>query len=192
MKKMLFGVLFGLAAILGQGCATTQITAFKDPDTGARKLKNVLIVVASSDLRDRMAIEKAIVEKLTAQGIQAQPSTTVFPPTRKYTEQEMRESLAAKGFTEVLFLSPTGSGVTVTGAISQTTAFPGPSAMGVTGFVRRLEKTFQVEIMAVENSKTIWMASTQSAVGRGIGDHEMIVESLTENILAQLKKDGLI
>src|SRR5712671_294112 len=95
--------LVGLALVLG--CAATSMSSFRDPDYNSRSFKRVLVLANVRDLYWRGQIEGAIVSRLRANGVQAQGSMLLLPPTRELSQEQTDSTFKANGIEGFLVVS---------------------------------------------------------------------------------------
>lgn len=84
-----------LISSLMVGCATTEITTFKDPDYGNKKYESIYIVTSGPNLADRDLTEAKVCEEFANIEITCVRDLEVFLPTRSYTEKEKEAVLRA-------------------------------------------------------------------------------------------------
>lgn len=81
------------------------ITAFKDPDFASVMFRHVAVLVDTSDLEWRSALEQAIAAKLGERRMSAVQSSRILFPGRDYSRQEERDVLAKYGVDAYLRLT---------------------------------------------------------------------------------------
>jgi hypothetical protein len=94
--------LFALVAILIAGCATSSITAFKDPALASKTFSRVGVFAVNMNLEAAVQVEQQICEKLTP--VPCEPGKQVIPPTRQFTGEEVHHFLEARGIDAVLIV----------------------------------------------------------------------------------------
>ncbi len=96
--------------LLLAACAPTTATrgaSFVDPAYQG-KFFTSLAVEAEAGVQERDIIERNAVAKLQSAGITAQPSLSLFPPTRDYSQQTKRQMLGKTGLQGLLVITPSG------------------------------------------------------------------------------------
>jgi len=96
-------VAIGLLA----SCASTNITAFRDPDFVDKTYHRILIIAPFSDLEYRNTAERYFVFRLSKFSVEAISSIRAMPPTRNYTDEEFNKVLAKNNIEAVLVVTLT-------------------------------------------------------------------------------------
>lgn len=108
--------LFILTAILvAAGCsallvAHTEVSGVADPLYYDKQYRGVLIRVESGDLILRKHLEERIAEVFAGQGVQAYSDVLLFPPTRDWNEESVRQVYEARGIQAMLVMHELGFG----------------------------------------------------------------------------------
>jgi hypothetical protein len=92
------------------GCTSTTIQGYADrdiPSTGVRHIATY--VAAPGQLAPSM--QASIADEARKRGILAEDALTILPPTRTYTDAEIRKVLAERGVDGVLVINVADSGV---------------------------------------------------------------------------------
>ncbi|MEO8210783.1 MAG: hypothetical protein ABI840_09475 [bacterium] len=81
MKKIVLSIaiLFVLSYLYSCSSVTTVSGTWKKPATSAKKYNKIAVIGLSGDIVKRSAVEKAIVSKLLASGINAVAGTSILP-----------------------------------------------------------------------------------------------------------------
>lgn len=101
-------VFVGLFALTG--CTNTTIQGYADreiPSTGVRHIATY--VAAPGQLAPSM--QASIADEARKRGIFAEDALTILPPTRAYSDAEVRRALAERGVDGVLLINVADSGV---------------------------------------------------------------------------------
>ena len=77
--------------ILLVGCASTKVTGFRDRAYKSASYVKPVIDIRIDDLQHKVQIEDLFVKELSGHGIIAIKGTSLYPPTRKYTAEELAE-----------------------------------------------------------------------------------------------------
>jgi hypothetical protein len=75
------------------GCATTEITTFKDPEYGSRQYETIYVVTSGLNLADRDLTEAKVCEAFSEIEINCIRDIEIFLPTRSYTGEEKAATL---------------------------------------------------------------------------------------------------
>ncbi len=190
------------------GCASTKIASITDPDYKGAKLKNIVIVANVDDLIMRQSIEQKFTETMINKyDIKASSGYEILPPTRQYTEIELKNILAKNNIDSVLILTVKDSGYKTStytsyepyktqGYVSaigtnqyqyQSTTYGGPK----TYTIDKPYLSIKTEIVDPINGKTIWVATSDSGGNSCVGINFLLNDYIDE-IAQKISEDGLI
>jgi hypothetical protein len=164
-------------AVLGLGCASTDITGFRDPAFQSASYHNVVVMARSGDLIRDKATEARFVACLSKHGIIARPSTDLFPPTRQSEAQEILKKLNEEGVGALLFVGLKEKWASV--AFDKGTSYSEPR-----------EKS-AVQLIDAKSGSVAWVASTLGS-GNMFADDKAMISSLASKTTAALVKEGLL
>jgi len=99
-----------LVAITLSACVTTSMQGYADRDLPARPVSRIVAYVAGPGPLVA-SIQSNIRDEATKRGIEADDALLLFPPTRTYTDAEIRKGLAAQGIDGVLVINVGDTGV---------------------------------------------------------------------------------
>ena len=94
---------FLISACLLSGCATSKITAFRDPDFATKQFTALVVFAQGMALDASVEVERLICEKLAPTPCVSGKS--VLPPTRQYTPAEVEKYLQASGADAVFIIA---------------------------------------------------------------------------------------
>src|SRR5690348_15510931 len=94
--------VLALGLILG-GCATTHVTAFRDPAFSGRQYSHLAVFVLGTSLAARQDLEQRICKGVAPTGCSM--GVSVLPPVRDYTADEMGAYIHQSGADAVLILT---------------------------------------------------------------------------------------
>jgi|SRR5579871_5901 len=97
-------------AICLPGCITTSMQGYADRDLPAKPVSRIIAYVTGPD-PIVSNIQTGIGEEARKRGLVAEDAFLLFPPTRTYTDTEIRHDLAANGIDGVLLIKVGDSGV---------------------------------------------------------------------------------
>ena len=186
MRKIWFIII-----ILLQGCATTTITSFTDPDFKNKAFSNFIILTPNIDLQYGTMLQSKLCEKLKEKKIKCVEAYTLFFPTKEFTLNQKNEMLAKNNIDAYLEIQLGNGNVDLPQASAMTfgnpfvynnsVAYP---TFGVTP--RRREAGYNIILMDVKTETKV------SGQGReGASDHSFS-DSLAAKIVEVLQQNGLI
>jgi hypothetical protein len=109
MSRFAFVSLCSIAVLLS-GCITTAMQGYADRDLPARPIQRMAAyVVAPTALAS--SFQSSIAEEAAKRGIGAEDAYALLPPTRTYTDAEIRKVLAESGVDAVLIINVGDTGV---------------------------------------------------------------------------------
>jgi hypothetical protein len=177
------------------GCATTRETSFKDPAARANGYEKFVVVANLKDLAIREKMEKAFVTQLSEAGVDAIPSTVVYPPTRDFDKSEFKKALQRSGDDAVLIVG-------VTKAWQNYSVSPGYSqsfwtSSGVSSYyvpgstIAHPRVKFDIALYDISLGKKVWVCSAFTA-GNGFAGLDTLCNSVAAKTIDQLKEDGIL
>jgi hypothetical protein len=195
MKKVL--VLF-LVIVIG-GCASTNMTSFKDPAFQNVKFKRILVIANTSDLQWRQKLESRMVGAFNDGGIDAMQSIFLFPPTRNLSPEDKVNLLMQNNIDAYLSINVGESGVqnVYVPAIGKTVVegnqvYEDPNK--IVGGNYTLSKpwaTFRTTLQDASSGSTAWVANSSTG-GNAYASFNTVINSYCEKVVEQLRQDGLI
>src|ERR1700724_102622 len=109
MTRFAFILLCGIA-FLRSGCITTAMQGYADRDLPTRPIQRMAAyVVAPTALAS--SFQSSIAEESAKRGVSAEDAHALLPPTRTYTDTEIRKVLAESGVDAVLIINVGDTGV---------------------------------------------------------------------------------
>ena len=109
-------ILLAFTALL-MGCATTQMSTYKDPKYTEKSYTSFLVMSNFSDLENKAYFESKMKEELASLGLSAQRGIDIILPTREYSDAQFAQAVKASGAQALL-------SVTLTNAYSTSTYVP--------------------------------------------------------------------
>lgn len=173
MKKTA-GILFSilLIATVVTSCIRTNIKGFTDRDFNGYKIKKVVVRAPNSGFSLGEQIEASMVKEFAKKGVYAVSFLAMFPPTRDWTNGEVAQELAQKGFDSIMFVNLIGSdssaqtvGYVNSGSVSVygNNAFYTNSTTAVT-HVSRYTAT-RIKLYEAVSGRVIWIADSSTRSG---------------------------
>jgi hypothetical protein len=109
MSRFQFVLLCPITVLLS-GCITTAMQGYADRDLPVRPIKRMAAyVVAPTALAS--SFQTSIAEEAAKRGVGAEDAYALLPPTRTYTDTEIRKILAESGVDAVLIVNVGDTGV---------------------------------------------------------------------------------
>lgn len=210
MNNVILKFLFVLlVSAFISSCATTETTTFTDPAFRGKQFGKICVLADISDLKYKQKLEKEMAKELASKGVKAATGTQLFPPTREWSEEQMKETLVNENIEGYLLIAWKDKQV-------QEIYKPGQSVSETKGEVKKkngkdvyTERTvtsqqdgsvekeyrsfFEAKLIDVRSNANAWIATSSSESGEWFGsDFDLIMESYAKDIVENLKKDGLI
>jgi hypothetical protein len=184
------GLALGLAAC---STPTTETNVWQNPSYAAGPMRSVAVFAGRMNDTDRRTLEDGYVAELTAYGVRAAPSYTLFPDGQIPQDQAaVRAALqkggydgalvsTLKGVHEQVFVAP---GADWGGGFDTGFWGPGPAAVEANEFVK-----FETTLWSPSSGKLVWSTITQT---ENPTSNKNFVSSLTSTVVPSLSKAGLI
>ncbi len=185
------------------GCATTQITAFKDPDFQGVTYKKIIVYPNIENLESRTKFEAIACEKLIKYDVECIQSLTIFLPTRSYTPEETKNILERAGIDAILSVRMTDAYTTDTYVPETHTTTGYMTGFGNTATYNSYTSTyggytvskptikFEISITDEKSGKKAFIANSTTN-GSGSASLNNLLSSLAKEIGAKLYQNGLI
>jgi hypothetical protein len=188
-------------------CVTTSMQGYADRELPAQPVTHVAALV-SAPLPLLESLQASIVEQGAKIGIVVDDARTIFPPTRQYTDAEIKHDLAAQGVGAVLIVTVGDSGVVreyagtvFSGSYSGTATanFGGVTYGGTsTGFASpayrfRRQTDFSARLVEVSSGRGLWVGTGQvSAGGALFVGNDTSATNTAASIFADMQTKGVI
>lgn len=202
----------GVGAVLD-----SEVHSVSAVDGNLSKLQNMVVSVPVDDLMFRIAFEEQLVSKISGSNMKVYQYTKIFPPVKKYTDQEIKKTLSdlqaqAMLVVDVQSDNETQFGVATTGkSVSPGAAWGNSTSTGVfvqgvtstqsnsasTAMSKRVLKA-TVTIYDISTQDKIWIAGMVTKAGEGsrggsgITADRYIAEITAARISEKLSRDGLV
>lgn len=185
------------ATIFLSACASSEIQGYTDPAYQGREFKHLLVGVSGVDYATQELFVDEIIPQLESEGVEAISFSSVFPPTRRYTNREMYAVVNELGLDAALFISVGGSAYSdqVAGYQTYGTAQSySNSAYGnaVTVPMRSVSRAdaARVSLMDLANGNTVWIGDAETG-GQGLLNttDEAIAGALADEIVDTLQDE---
>lgn len=207
--------VIALLALLASGCASSDVTSYRDPTAGSgNSYDRVIAVAANLPLAERQMAEGAMVESLSAMGKTGVPGMQVMPPTRANTPESISRAVAESGADGVVVMWITGSEMTesyvpptvisggsahTTGTVSgygslyslnATTTYTPPTVVG--GFnVKKPRASYSAAFYDLDTGRQVWIAELSSR-GSAFASFSDLADSAGRNTVIRLREDRVL
>jgi len=218
MRSFCRALICCLPALL-TGCVTTSMQGYADRDIPSQPVRRIAAYVSAPGSL-ASSLQSSIGEVARGRGIVAEDALIILPPTRSYTDAEIRSALAERGIDAVLLINVGDSGVireyagtvfnanysgtsSTSGTVTRTGNFSNVSLSGSstgtlngssTPVYRHSRQTnFSARLIDSKSSRNLWVGSGQvSAGGRLFVGDNTSSSSTVGAIFDDLQKKGLI
>lgn len=109
MQKLCSATVAVLALALS-GCVNTSIQGYADRDLPSQTIKHIAVYVAAPGPL-AASMQRSVSEEARKRGVLAEDALAILPPTRTYSDIEVRKALAERGVDGVLLITVADSGV---------------------------------------------------------------------------------
>jgi hypothetical protein len=218
MRRTLFAAL-ALTAMALSGCVTTDTQGYADRQLPQHPVQRMVALVAAPGPL-AANLQSSIQQEARRHGVFGVDALTVFPPTRTYSDAEVKAELAREGIDAVLILTvgDTGvqreyagtvffsSGTATTTAMGTATTFGGmtnASVMGTTTgqvtttatptYRYHRQTNFQARLIEASSGRVLWVGSGDvQAGGLLFVGNGVSANSTVTAIFNDLQSKGLI
>jgi hypothetical protein len=203
-KRQLFEIIIAITAgVLLYACASTKMTAMKDPLIPSRFYQSILVIAPFSDLESRKTAEDIFITKLSRFGIRATPSLSILFPGRNYSNEEFAKLILDSGADGVLLVTltdaytkqtylPPSSFSTGTATLQGNVALYSGTTQHYGGYyISKPRVRYEIRLFDVSSGQTAWMATSLTR-GNAFARFPKLVDSLAETTVEQMQKDQLI
>ena len=185
--------LYVMSALILSGCATTQISAYRDEAFKNSQYSSFIVYTSIKDLAQRKSIENHICELIVDLKATCQKGMKLFPPTRSVSKEQFKATVRQSGADALLtidLLDAYTRESTVTHENPQTTSDaygnPGLSTMHYSKSYTAVGK-HKITLIDIAKDKSAFVATSET-------ESQMINPSYTlaKKIVEQLRALGLI
>lgn len=188
-------VLFGVVS-----CLETTVKGYTDLDFQRYKINKIMVRAPNASYNFGELLEQSMVDELGKSGVPASSFMATFPPTRKWTNEQIARKLIKYGFDAIMYINLTNVdssvqtlGYTTTGTanVYGNTAYYSSRTTASKRPVRYTST--RVDIYEVRTGKVIWRADVDTTAGGLLfqGD-EQTTDDMASEILKALKLKGHI
>lgn len=200
----------GLMAVLivSTGCASTRVTAFKDPEFAGRSFGKPAVYANTANLEWRQSLEDRLVAEMSKHGVIARATFQLIPPTRDQSPEERAQILLAHGIDALIvievgesgvkdqYIPPTGATTTTHGTVTtygSIGTYRGTSYTRVHGGynVSKPWAEMSTYVLEVATGRKAWVANSFTS-GNAFASFKGIRESYAKKIVQQLLSDEVV
>lgn len=190
-------------AVLLVGCASTKMTTYKDPEFSNVTYRSLVVSSNSQDLEHKGYMETRICQELSIYDVKCQRSIDVFPPTRKFTDEQWVQRFINSGADALVTIELTDSYSTQSYVPQSSTTTGNIRAYGNTAHYNQTTNTYggynvskpvekyKVTLIDGRNGQVAFVA-TSSTRGNAFADDEDLSNSLAVELAQQLEKSGFL
>jgi hypothetical protein len=203
-RNRVLKTIITVTAVFLSACASTKMTAMKDPQVPSRLYESILVIAPFSDLESQKTVEGIFVTKLSRFGLRAIPSLQIIFPGRKYSNEELIKCILDSGadgvilvtltdaYTEEVYL-PRSSHSTGTVTFQGNIGYYSGTTRQSGGYYISLPRVrFTIRLFDISGGGQIaWMATSLTR-GNAFAQFPRLVDSLAETAVEQMQKDSLI
>jgi len=198
MRKFL---LLPILVVLLAGCASTSVTAIRNPAIADISYSRILIVVPFNDLALRGYAETQFVKDFLDAGVTALRSMDVVPPIQKYTDAEWNKIIEQHHIDGVMVVSltnvgssqsyvPQSSRTTSSASIYGNTVY-GRSQTTTSGgyYISEPNMNFEISLFDAATGSIAWKATTYTD-GNAYANTNTLLGSLAAEVVKKYEKDA--
>ncbi len=209
--KTISCIAFLLFSLNSSAFRSSDYQSFTDPDYINFQPKHTLVHVSNASSSMRIEIEKRVEKYFTKKGMKVSLYSALFPPTRKWSYEQIDSRITQYGIDSVLVITPgmstkqvipimknTFSNTNINGTVQQTTPnsarFNGNAQTNSNTYTTNYAKSkaeFSAILFDPSNGKTAWMADiVVKAGGTFFVSEKGDAKGAVKTILKALEKDG--
>ena len=160
LGTQLSALAVALAGIVTAACVTTSMQGYADRELPARPLQHLVIYVAAP-VPLASSLQANIQDEARKRGILVEDALAVLPPTRSYSDAEVRRTLDASRVDGVLVLNVGDTGIVreYTGTFFQA-SYSGSSE--VSGTARRVGPTTDISLSGTSSGTPMYRYNRQT------------------------------
>jgi hypothetical protein len=195
MKIIINLIFVFMATVLMTGCISTNVKGFTDDQHLNYKIKKVAVRAVNTNFHTAALLENSMIEELEDSDVTAHSYTSLFPPTRQRSNEEVNEKLLSMGFDSVMSIN---LGASKSSSYSDNINIPtGYDSAGNTystnmaiHIVRR-NTSAKVRVYNVKSEKLVWVGDTYTEAGGLLYmSDESTTDSIAEDVVETLKESG--
>jgi hypothetical protein len=201
MKRKFLYFTLVVGGIL-QGCASTQIRGFKDPDFTNKTFKRIIVASGlKKEWHEQLVNSITSRSKTMAVDVEFIEYGSLFFPTRTYSNEDIKKIVDEQGIDGFLFLTLQDAGTEnsyVPQYQSQTTVTPNyyggytANTYNYGGYdISKPYFSFNMELIDAGTSRKAWVAEASSG-GNAFAGWSDLISSMSGKIIDSLVSEGLV
>jgi hypothetical protein len=203
------GFLLAFVTLLFASCGPLTRTtgaSFTDPAYQGRTFPSFVVKVEGSPLAERQVIETSLAAGLNKAGLHAEESINLLPPTRDFTDSQIRKKIAGTGRSALLVVIPQQKQIMrdfVPGSYTPGNIIAYPVGHGRVAHVREPGfyepgyythepvATYNASLYALPGFDKVWTADLQTEGPNGMA-FLIVGQNFADALIQRLAQDGLI
>ncbi len=174
LQKSINNLLILTISVILFSCASTRTASFTDPDFSNKKFNKICVFVDVGDYEIKKTLESQIMSELKDYRVEVFIGSELLPPTRTWTDEQIKYNLKKNEITGYLKISITEQNVS-----------------NNMNNDRTLFTSFKTELIDVASDRVAYSATSNSNSSEGFsGEFLSIFESFSEDIVNDLKLSG--
>jgi len=184
MEVIVKNLLLTLLIILQAGCASTNVSSFRDPSIQDKTYKCIIIFVNESNLAYRRQMENALSDKLLNYGVKGLKAIDFILPTRQYTVEQLNETIKNTKAEAIL-------AITINNAHANTNYIPTGDGMVP---ITTSSAIADIALFDILSGKTVWIANANiNCNGLPWNDSiSAMINSGSDAVVEKMKEDKLL
>ena len=204
MKKRFFVViLLILIAVYLMGCASTEISTVRNPESYNTKFENILVVVPFTDIGLRRQTEGIFVSKFNSSDMKALSSLELMPPIKDYSDQELMNILDKNKVDGILTVAlkdywtsesyvPKSSSTQGSANLYGNSLYYRSYTQQYGGYyVSKPNVSFETRLFDRRSGEVAWLVSSTTS-GNAFADYGNLASSLAKKVVSELKKEDML
>lgn len=198
-SSFVYLTLFAILLIIS-GCIITKVKGYTDLDYQNFRIAKIMVRAPNVNFSFGELLEKSLIKEMKRKNIEAKSFLITFPPTRKWTNEQISKQLINKGFDSIMYINLATSdsssqvvGYISTGnayAYSNTASFSG-TTVAIRAFMRNT--TARVTVYDIKSANVMWVGdSLTEAQGSVFMEDKTTADSIAKEVVKSLVAAGHI
>ena len=193
-------VLLAFLAFFTTGCISTKVTGVKDSKYTNHNIQHILVSYRAASIENTQLAENSFEELFKKHGIKTSKFSYLFPITRKYSSEEIKNKIKDLNIDTYLVLEKAtdSSSNTLVGMNHTFNAYQSGSSIYGTGHSTPLiysrRNTFMnIALFDTQTGDTIWKGESKTeAGGKLYVQDDDTIESIVNSFVGTLKEENVI